>query len=101
MLVTNPGGPGSSGIDFLGGGGPFNDEINRRFDVVSWDPRGVGRSEPLACGTQIAELFLTPTSRRSTRPARATLERGRTATPPPRAARPTARSSSTSGPTTR
>ena len=58
VLVTNPGGPGNSGIDFLSGGGPFNDEINRRFDVVSWDPRGVGRSEPLECGTQIAELFL-------------------------------------------
>src|SRR3954471_23448307 len=33
VLVTNPGGPGNSGINFLGGGGPFNDEINRRFDV--------------------------------------------------------------------
>lgn len=59
VLVTNPGGPGASGINFLSGGGPFNDEINRRFDVVSWDPRGVGRSVPLECGTQIAELFLT------------------------------------------
>lgn len=59
VLVTNPGGPGNSGIDFISGGGPFNDEINRRFDVVSWDPRGVGRSEPLRCGAEIAELFLT------------------------------------------
>ena len=59
VLVTNPGGPGGSGIDYLGGGGPFNDEINRRFDVVSWDPRGVGRSVPLECGAQIADMFLT------------------------------------------
>lgn len=58
VLITNPGGPGNSGIDFLGGGGPFNDEINRRFDVVSWDPRGVGRTEPLACGDRISTLFL-------------------------------------------
>ena len=71
MLVTNPGGPGNSGIDFLGDDGPFNDEINRRFDVVSWDPRGVGRSEPLECGDADRRAgSSTPTSRRWTRPAR-------------------------------
>ena len=44
---------------FLEGGGPFNDEINRRFDVVSWDPREVSAGlEPFACGTEIAKLFL-------------------------------------------
>jgi pimeloyl-ACP methyl ester carboxylesterase len=59
VLVTNPGGPGGSGIDFLGNDGPFNDDINRRFDIVSWDPRGVGRTEPLACGEQLAQWFLT------------------------------------------
>ena len=58
-LITNPGGPGDPVSASSSGGGPFNDEINRRFDVVSWDPRGVGRTEPLACGTELAELFLT------------------------------------------
>lgn len=59
VLVTNPGGPGGSGIDFLDNGGPFTDDIARRFDIVSWDPRGVGRTEPLDCGEQLAESFLT------------------------------------------
>jgi pimeloyl-ACP methyl ester carboxylesterase len=58
VLVTNPGGPGSSGIDFLDNDGPFTDDIARRFDIVSWDPRGVGRTEPLDCGEQLAESFL-------------------------------------------
>ncbi|MCU1496285.1 MAG: hypothetical protein JWM47_238 [Acidimicrobiales bacterium] len=57
-LITNPGGPGGSGIDFLGNDGPFNDEIDRRFDIVSWDPRGVGRTQPLECGERLAETFL-------------------------------------------
>ena len=59
VLVTNPGGPGGSGVDFLDGDGPFSDDIARRFDIVSWDPRGVGRTEPLACGERLAESLLT------------------------------------------
>ena len=57
-LITNPGGPGGSGVDFLGNDGPFNDEVNRRFDIVSWDPRGVGGSAPLHCGSGFADTFL-------------------------------------------
>ena len=57
-LVTNPGGPGASGVEFLGNGGKFNDEVNRRFDIVSWDPRGVGGTAPLQCGSGFADTFL-------------------------------------------
>jgi pimeloyl-ACP methyl ester carboxylesterase len=49
-LVFNPGGPGDSGIDLL----PheleaLNPVLRQRFDVVSWDPRGIGRSAPIRC----------------------------------------------------
>jgi pimeloyl-ACP methyl ester carboxylesterase len=58
-LLVNPGGPGGSGIDFLASSGLLG--LTDRFDLVSWDPRGVGRSEPLACGSdQVGFLGLDP-----------------------------------------
>ncbi len=49
-LLINPGGPGGSGLEFaLGAGiGQFSDEIAERFDIVGFDPRGVGLSETVA-----------------------------------------------------
>ncbi|MDI1465012.1 alpha/beta hydrolase [Catellatospora sp. KI3] len=49
-LMVNPGGPGASGIDlasYLTRGLPA--EVTRRFDIVGFDPRGVGRSSPVDC----------------------------------------------------
>ena len=54
-LVLNPGGPGASGIDtavYLSFGqrvGGLPTEITDRFDIVGFDPRGVGRSDPVKC----------------------------------------------------
>nr|WP_245765299.1 alpha/beta hydrolase [Nonomuraea jiangxiensis] len=49
-IVLNFGGPGASGIDRLAADKTFmSDSIRRRFDVVSFDPRGVGRSSPVRC----------------------------------------------------
>jgi pimeloyl-ACP methyl ester carboxylesterase len=49
-LVLNPGGPGVSGVDFLAGvGSGFPDEVRQRFDLVSFDPRGAGRSAGVRC----------------------------------------------------
>ena len=56
-LVVNPGGPGGSGIDWVQGRDPRDTALNDRFDIVGWDPRGVGRSAPVDCGPT-AEGFL-------------------------------------------
>jgi pimeloyl-ACP methyl ester carboxylesterase len=47
-LFFNFGGPGGPQVDYLqvtGGAGLF-DALNERFDIVGFDPRGVGQSEP-------------------------------------------------------
>lgn len=49
-LILNPGGPGGSGLEFLAGTAvAFPSVITDRFDLVSFDPRGVGRSSPVRC----------------------------------------------------
>lgn len=51
-LVLNPGGPGGSGLDAAWGlrsGMPA--DMLRAYDIVSWDPRGIGASTPpIDCG---------------------------------------------------
>ena len=48
-LLINPGGPGGSGIDFAVGEASSLKNLNRYFDLVGFDPRGVGRSAPVRC----------------------------------------------------
>lgn len=51
-LVINPGGPGTSGIDDLPDElSVLTPELLDRFDIVSFDPRGVDRSDPVDCAT--------------------------------------------------
>jgi pimeloyl-ACP methyl ester carboxylesterase len=46
-LVINPGGPGGSGVQYaLGARLEFPAAILARFDIVGFDPRGVGGSQP-------------------------------------------------------
>ena len=50
-LVLNPGGPGGSGVDLAWGyADSFPQELLDRFDLVGFDPRGVGRSTAVDCG---------------------------------------------------
>ncbi|MET0806624.1 MAG: alpha/beta hydrolase [Lacisediminihabitans sp.] len=50
-LLINPGGPGGSGYDAVAQGLDYVTDaaLREAFDVVGWDPRGVGRSTPVTC----------------------------------------------------
>ncbi|MGW0607412.1 alpha/beta hydrolase [Streptomyces sp. NPDC002640] len=48
-LVFNFGGPGGSGVTTLPAFGQEYEKLRTRYDLVSFDPRGVGRSEPVEC----------------------------------------------------
>ncbi|APU17043.1 MULTISPECIES: alpha/beta hydrolase [Actinoalloteichus] len=53
-LLVNPGGPGGSGVVAAAGLVPqiAGGELGERFDLVGFDPRGVGTSEPqIRCST--------------------------------------------------
>ncbi|MGH3770534.1 MAG: alpha/beta hydrolase [Pseudonocardiaceae bacterium] len=53
-LVINPGGPGGSGMSTAASLADTiaNNDVGRRFDLVGFDPRGVGASEPqVVCRT--------------------------------------------------
>ena len=60
QLVVNPGGPGGSGVDYASSGAStFGDRLTRYFDIVGFDPRGVGESTPLECAdTEQTDVFL-------------------------------------------
>jgi pimeloyl-ACP methyl ester carboxylesterase len=49
-IVLNPGGPGGSGLDSMPIWASWlPDELLTRFDLVTFDPRGVGSSAPIHC----------------------------------------------------
>ena len=63
-LVINPGGPGGSGVEYAlsARSGEFTQTVLDRFDIVGFDPRGVGGSEPaVRCmtGPQLDTYFAT------------------------------------------
>ncbi|WP_069160303.1 alpha/beta hydrolase [Nocardia altamirensis] len=48
-LFAAAGGPGDSGFGWAASGELFPGEVSRRFDVVTFDQRGVGRSAQIRC----------------------------------------------------
>lgn len=64
-LLTDPGGPGGSGIEFVtAAAGAFSPEIRDAYNLIGLDPRGVGKSTPVECLTdaQTDELIDAPSS---------------------------------------
>lgn len=61
-LLINPGGPGLSGVDFLLAAVnlPTLVRLRERFDIVSFDPRGVGRSRAVRCEFESANFPADP-----------------------------------------
>ena len=50
-VLTNPGGPGGSGIEYIAYEGMSlrSDLGLEEWDIIGFDPRGVGKSDPLEC----------------------------------------------------
>jgi pimeloyl-ACP methyl ester carboxylesterase len=67
-LLINPGGPGSSGVDYARAAtSVLSSALRYRFDAVGFDPRGVGLSTPLKCADdrQLDALLQAPTAPRN------------------------------------
>ncbi len=64
FLLVNPGGPGASGTEIVDAAVlVFTDEVLDHFDIIGFDPRGVGESEPaFTCGEKGEALGLFATT---------------------------------------
>ncbi|KOG11026.1 alpha/beta hydrolase [Streptomyces viridochromogenes] len=49
-VLLNFGGPGGAGVPEFAAGGKDFMELTDGYDIVTFDPRGVGRSSPVSCG---------------------------------------------------
>jgi pimeloyl-ACP methyl ester carboxylesterase len=63
-LVFDPGGPGNEGKDWLLHKDFFTSQVHDRFDIVGFDPRGTGESQPITCDPTLVTAL--PTSDPST-----------------------------------
>lgn len=53
-LVVNPGGPGASGLDYARAASAIvTDDVRDAYDIIGFDPRGVGESAPVECADDV------------------------------------------------
>ena len=55
-LFVNPGGPGQSGVALVRDGEAVDEELAAAYDIIGFDPRGVGESTPVTCTANTEEL---------------------------------------------
>ncbi|KAI0134514.1 TAP-like protein-domain-containing protein [Xylariales sp. AK1849] len=71
-IFTNPGGPGGSGVAFMLSEGDTLQKIadgNKKYEILSWDPRGVSFTSPKAdCFGDIAARDVADIQERATGP---------------------------------
>ena len=50
-ILYNPGGPGASGVEYVTSFGDqlLHPDVREHYDLVGFDPRGVGGSTPISC----------------------------------------------------
>ncbi|NKF32544.1 alpha/beta hydrolase, partial [Pseudomonas sp. BGM005] len=70
-LLTNPGGPGASGVELIRDSLDFavGADLIENFDVIGFDPRGVGQSSAVTCLDAAGMddyLYTLPTAKRGT-----------------------------------
>ncbi|MFE9683210.1 alpha/beta hydrolase [Streptomyces sp. NPDC006285] len=59
-LLMIAGGPGGGSLDEISGKGQtLPQEVRDSYDLIGFDPRGVGRSAPVSCGLDREDLALT------------------------------------------
>ena len=51
-LFLNPGGPGESGVEAVTSAPGVPEELRGSYDIIGFDPRGVGQSTPITCWSE-------------------------------------------------
>jgi pimeloyl-ACP methyl ester carboxylesterase len=64
ILLANPGGPGGPGITFPLELRPLLGDVAAQYDLIGFDPRFMGRSDPVDCGPMVmADVYRSPKTR--------------------------------------
>lgn len=62
LMMTNPGGPGGAGLNLSAALAADKPKLFKQYDLLGFDPRGFGESEPLRCLTTADEVEALPTT---------------------------------------